>query len=316
MCKYCEKMDMVKALDFAIRDCELQNKNNGYSSGYLIDGKEYLNYLSENSWEKFKGEMSDEHIGQYIEGGGNELDKRNSRWGMLPPKMASFGSSSRMIYNLSKDTPGFVFEKQMPTHVGHDANLDGYLLNDNFAIFVEAKCREIYSSHANLDISNAYKDVYDYIHDKKKSFRYVSNESKEQDHFKCTFKFGDEIIHHFDVKQLICHFLGITAALIDNKIESNSIKFIYLIFNPNYNTDFSNDAIKNYENKLKVQYDETIIEIEKFGDMKWLFECIMNYQISRLRPSKVCYTFDFKLMDQEEYKNYLSEISSHTLLQS
>lgn len=151
---------------------------------------------------------------------------------------------------------------------------------------------------------------------KKKSFRYVSNESKEQDHFKCTFKFGDEIIHHFDVKQLICHFLGITAALIDNKIESNSIKFIYLIFNPNYNTDFSNDAIKNYENKLKVQYDETIKEIEKFGDMKWLFECIMNYQISRLRPSKVCYTFDFKLMDQEEYKNYLSEISSHTLLQS
>ena len=79
-----------------------------------------------------------------------------------------------MIYNLSKDTPGFVFEKQMPTYVGHDANLDGYLLSDNTAIFVEAKCREIYASHTNLDISNAYKDVYDYIHKKRIEFQLCS----------------------------------------------------------------------------------------------------------------------------------------------
>ncbi len=122
MCNYCEKMDRAKALDFAIRDFELQNKNNRYSSGYRIDGREYWNYMSKNSWNNFKGEMSDEHISQYVEGGGNELDERNSRWGMLPPKMASFGSSSRMIYNLSKEIPGFVFEKIMYTYVGGNAN--------------------------------------------------------------------------------------------------------------------------------------------------------------------------------------------------
>ncbi len=301
-------MDLAKALDFAIRDREIQNKNNAYSSGYIIDGREYWNYLSEYSWKKFKGEMSDEHISQYNEGGGNELDERDSRWGMLPPKMASFGSSSRMIYNLSKDTPRFVFEMQMPTYVGHDANLDGYLLSDNTAIFVEAKCREIYASHTNLDISNAYKDVYDYIHKKESSFNYVPKENKEQGHFKCTFKFGNEDIKHFDIKQLTCHFLGITAALIDNKdskIASNTIKFIYLIFNPDYNTDFSHDAIKKYKKKLKDQYDETIKEINKFGDMEWLFNSIMEYQSKRLNRQIVKYNFDFYLTDQVKYQNYL-----------
>lgn len=308
MCNYCEKIDMAKALDFAIRDCELQNRNNEYSSCYLIDGREYWNYMSNESWERFKYAMTEEHRKEYEDAKGGELDPRNSRWGMLPPKMASFGSSSRMIYNLSKDTPGFVFEKQMPTHVGHDANLDGHLLNDNTAVFVEAKCREIYSSHTNLDISDDYLKVYNYLREKNSKFSFDENESKEQKHFKCTFRYDDTVIKHFDLKQLICHFLGITAALINNEIKTNNIKFIYLLFNPRSDADFSNGAIKHYEQELKDQYDETIKEIEKFGDMKWLFECIMNYQISRLRPSKVCYSFDFKLMDQKEYQNYLAEI--------
>ena len=324
MCNYCEKMDMAKALDFAIRDFELQNKNNRYSSGYRIDGREYWNYMSENSWKKFKGEMSDEHISQYVEGGGNELDERNSRWGMLPPKMASFGSSSRMIYNWSIKSPGFVFEKQMPTYVGHDANLDGYLLNDDTAIFVEAKCREIYSSHANLDINEVYKNVYNYIHGKNPKFGFDEEQSKEQNYFKCTFHYDDKVIKHFDIKQLICHFLGITADLINdkNELKTNTIKFIYLIFNPNYNTDFSHDAIKKYEKKLKHQYDETIKEIEKFGDMKWLFDSIMEFQVNENKKLKLTnenlklpnYSFRFKLMDQEKYEKYLAMISCQTPL--
>ncbi len=325
MCKYCAKMNLAKALDFAIRDCEIQNKNNAYSSGYIIDGREYWNYLSENSWKKFKDEMSDKHIIQYIEGGGNELDERNSRWGVLPPKMASFGSSSRMIYCLSKDMPGFVFEKQMPTYVGHDANLDGYLLSDNTAIFVEAKCREIYSSHANLDINEVYKNVYNYIQEKNPKFGFDEEKCKEQNCFKCTFHYDDKVIKHFDIKQLICHFLGITAALIDNKdskIASNTIKFIYLIFNPNYNTDFSHDAIKKYEKKLKDQYNESIKEIDKFGNMKWLFNSIMEFQVNENKKLKLTnenlklpnYSFSFELMDQEKYKNYLEKISCQTPL--
>lgn len=324
MCNYCEKMNLAKALDFAIRDCEIQNKNNAYSSGYIIDGREYCNYLSENSWKKFKDEMSDKHIIQYIEGGGNELDERNSRWGMLPPKMASFGSSSRMIYNLSKEIPGFVFEKIMYTYVGGNANLDGYLLLDNTAVFVEAKCSEIYDTHTLFDISNVYAEVYNYLRNKNKSFDYKPKGSKKQNYFKCTFQYDGNDIKYFDLKQLICHFLGISAALINNKIESNTIKFIYLIFNPNYNTDFSHDAIKKYEKKLKNQYVEAIKEIEKFGDMKWLFDSIMEFQINENKKLKLTnenlklpnYSFRFELMDQEKYEKYLAMISCQTPLHS
>lgn len=331
MCNYCEKMDIAKALDFAIRDYELNNMIIGPSDvPYIIkteNGKrEYWNYMSNDSWESFKEHaMTIEHRNNYKDAKGGELDPRNSRWGMLPPKMASFGSSSRMIYCLSKDMPGFVFEKQMPTYVGHDANLDGYLLSDNTAIFVEAKCREIYSSHANLDINEVYKNVYNYIHEKNPKFGFDEEKSKEQNCFKCTFHYDDKVIKHFDIKQLICHFLGITAALIDNKdnkIASNTIKFIYLIFNPNYNTDFSHDAIKKYEKKLKDQYNESIKEIDKFGNMKWLFNSIMEFQVNENKKLKLTnenlklpnYSFSFELMDQEKYKNYLEKISCQTPL--
>lgn len=327
MCNYCEKMDIAKALDFAIRDFELQNKNNRYSSGYRIDGREYWNYMSNESWESFKEHaMTKEHRNNYKDAKGGELDPRNSRWGMLPPKMASFGSSSRMIYNWSKKSPRFVFEKQMPTYVGHDANLDGYLLNDDTVIFVEAKCREIYSSHANLDINEVYRNVYNYIHEKNPKFGFDEEQSKEQNYFKCTFHYDDKVIKHFDIKQLICHFLGISADLINdkNELKTNTIKFIYLIFNPNYNTDFSHDAIKKYEKKLKNQYVEAIKEIEKFGDMKWLFDSIMEFQINENKKLKLTnenlklpnYSFRFELMDQEKYEKYLAMISCQTPLHS
>lgn len=311
MCKYCEKMNMAKALDFAIRDYELNKKIISPTDVHFIikeENRDYWNYMSNKSWEKHVRAMLPEHFYQYKKADGGELFEKNSRWGLLPPKMASFGSSSRMIYNLSKDTPEFVFEKQMPTHVGHDANLDGFLLCNNTAIFVEAKCREIYSSHTNLVINEVYKNVYNYIHKKNPKFGFDEEKSKEQNCFKCTFHYEDKVVKHFDLKQLICHFLGITAALIDNKdskIASNTIKFIYLIFNPIFNTDFSHDAIKKYEKKLKDQYDETIKEIKRFGDMKWLFDSIMEYQSKRMNRQMVNYNFDFYLTDQVKYQNYL-----------
>lgn len=317
MNNYCENMDIAKALDFAIRDYELLSKSNGYSPGYFINKqREYWNYLSKDSWEAFMKAMTSEHKKQYLDGGGGELDERNSRWGILPPKMASFGSSSRMIYMYSKDTPGFMFEKQMPTHVGHDANLDGYLLHDNKAVFVEAKCREIYASHTNLDISNVYKEVYDYLHEKEQSFSYIKTNGKDPNYFKCTFHYDNLIIKHFDIKQLICHFLGITADLIKNKHAHNNVVFVYFIFNPEINTDFSNPAIFSYGDQIKTQYEETIAEIAKFGDMKWLFDSIMRYQTNNLKLPIANYSFDFKLADQDEYKKYLIEISAQKLLRS
>ena len=47
-------------------------------------------------------------------------------------------------------------------------------------------------------------------------------------------------------------------------------------------------------------------KIERFGDMKWLFETIMEYQSEHLELTKVDYSFDFKLVDQN---NYIDELN-------
>ena len=150
------------ALDYAIRDYELKHLDKiGY--GYEIPAMpSRLNYLSNDSWKSFLKEMSPIHKAQFLDGDGGELKEKKGRYGIYPPKMASFGSSSRFIYNLSKNIDNFCFEKALPTRVGHTANLDGYLKKD-IDIFVEAKCREIYASHKKTKVNDVYKKVYEHI---------------------------------------------------------------------------------------------------------------------------------------------------------
>ena len=165
--QYKASIDKATALDFAIRDGQEE-----FDYGYKISGKSpYNNYLSNDDWKRFLDSMSPLHLAQYNDADGGELKEKSGRWG-IPPKMASFGSSSRLIYECSKSIPGFCFEKQLPTRVGHTANLDGYLRSRESDVFVEAKCREIYSTHLNQKISLAYRDVYEYIKSKNPGFSY------------------------------------------------------------------------------------------------------------------------------------------------
>ena len=290
--------NLVKALDYAIRNFE--NTNFNIESGYDIHGKDkYWNYLSNKTWSAFLAEMSKLHQAQYKDGDGGELEEKNSRYGKVPPKMASFGSSSRFIFLQSKDIPNFSFEKKCPTQVGQrPANLDGYLEKGNTIYCVEAKCREIYYSHKKIEVSTIYEDVYNEISRLYDSFRIT----KDIKHCKYTFKFGEKELVHFDIKQLICHFLGITADILKNQRRGVSIRFIYLIFNPNTDTLFTKE-IERYKEKIFIQYDETIKEIERFGDMKWLFDSIMKYQIENLKLPGIDYCFDFELADQNSYRD-------------
>jgi hypothetical protein len=108
-------------------------------------------------------------------------------------------------------------------------------------------------------------------------------------------------ISHFDVKQLICHFLGICANILENHANAN-VRFIYLIFNPNFDTDFSNQNIAKFQSKIQEEYKETLAEISSFGDFKWLFDAVMNYQSEHLGLPKPQYNFEFELHDQVSYK--------------
>ena len=297
--QYKPSIDKATALDFAIRDGQ---KEFGYGYGYEISGKsQYNNYLSNDTWKRFIDSMSPLHYAQYNDADGGELIEKKGRWGLNPPKMASFGSSSRLIYECSKSIPGFCFEKQLPTRVGHTANLDGYLSCLEEDVFVEAKCREIYSSHLNQKISLVYKDVYEYIKSVNSRFSYEDTPIEDEpDYMACSFLMNDKYISHFDVKQLICHFLGICANILENRANAN-VRFIYLIFNPFFDTDFSNSNIQKFESKIKEEYNETKAEAREFGDFKWLFDAVMSYQSTHLDLPKPQYNFEFALLDQKSY---------------
>ena len=71
-------------------------------------------------------EMSEDHRKQYEEGDGGEINEKSGRWGTYPPKMACYGSSSRIIYTLLRGVANIEFEKKFATLVGHTANLDAY----------------------------------------------------------------------------------------------------------------------------------------------------------------------------------------------
>lgn len=304
MCEYNKIDSLEKALDYAIRDFELKDRDISIECGYKIEKekKTYWNYLSNDAWGIFKDNMKPIHQCQFEDADGGEMKEKKGRWGIYPPKMASFGSSSRFLYNVSKDIEEFQFEKQLPTRVGHSANLDGYTMRGDVDVFVEAKCREIYSSHKTVEISNVYEEIYKELHESYPKFSFKNNGKEDDEHFNCTFKFNGKEIIHFDIKQLICHFLAISANLLENEHANKKIKFVYLIFNPECNTCFENEKISSYRKRIIERRNKTIDEIGKF-DMKLLFESIFEIQAKRLGlEGKKYSSFDFCIAEQKDYK--------------
>lgn len=309
MCEYDEKIDREKALDYAIRDCEWKKFH--VESGYKIGNKPpYWNYLSNGAWEKFKDSMKKVHRRQFEDADGGELKEKKGRWGTCPPKMASFGSSSRFLYNISKDIIGFQFEKLLPTRVGGTANLDGYIMRGDVDVFVEAKCREIYGSHKTVEISNVYEEIYKELHESYPEFSFknngrpIKNGKEDNEHFNCTFKFNGEEIIHFDIKQLICHFLAISANILENENANKNIKFIYLIFNPD--EVIEQVEKESYKKQIIEIYGDTKKEITDYFNMKELFASVFKIQAKRFGLEGKKYSlFEFHLVDQDKYKKII-----------
>ena len=312
MCENIKIDSREKALDYAIRDYELKNKDKFAKSGYTIkkEKKTYWNYLSNDAWEEFKGKMKKAHLCQFEDADGGEMKEKKGRYGINPPKMASFGSSSRFLYNISKDIEGFQFEKLLPTRVGHSANLDGYITRGDGDVFVEAKCREIYSSHKTIEVSNVYEEIYKELQELYPKFSFknngrpIKNGKEDNEHFNCTFKFKGKEIIHFDIKQLICHFLAISANILENENANKNIKFIYLIFNPN--EVIEQVEKESYKKQIIEIYGDTIKEIPDYFDMERLFKSIFEIQAKRLGLEREKYSlFKFHLVDQDKYKEII-----------
>ena len=287
-------MNLNKQLDAAIKKSENGSEEEVYET---IEGKAYENYMSNEKWEAFLKEMNKEHRIAYVQGYGNEISEKRGRYGIYPPKMASYGSSSRMIYKLLKTVEGIHFEKQLPTKVGGTANLDGYLQRGETEIFIEAKCREIYTKHANIDIKKVYNEVFkDIASNNAFQLSYEVKEAKTG-YLNYSFSYGKTPIERFDIKQLICHFLGIAANYIENKSAKSKICFIYLIYNP---TDFN-------INELDKVYERTIKEIKLFK-MNDLFNAIFNYQKKALNRDTKAPEFEFEIADQSTIEKIINSV--------
>ena len=283
-------MNLQHKLDYAIRDKDRKH----YGEGYIISKSKlaYDRYMSNAGWEIYLAEMSEDHRIQYEKGDGGELNEKRGRWGIYPPKMACYGSSSRIIYTLLRGVANIEFEKKFATLVGHTANLDAYLQTGYTDIFLEAKCREIYASHTKIDIGDVYKPVYEYIKQCNKKFGYSVEPSKTNNKFKCSFYYDGKQIIRFDIKQLICHFLAIVANYLkplNGKDAMANIRFVYFIYNPN---ELGNKTLKSV-------YDNTINEIDKNGVIE-LFKAVFEYQKKKLNIEKEMPIFEFVLANQND----------------
>ena len=289
-------MSILKEFDLAIANVE------NIPRGFVTSKGNYDSYMSNAAWDAYLKDMSDEHRSQFEDGSGGELKEKNDR----PPKMASFASSSRMAYQLSKDIPNFVFEKQLSTEIGGTANLDGYWEGNGRYIFVEAKCREPYSHKSPETIRQNYKPLYGYL------------QSKLPDMFSCTmedipgtrdmrvefFCNGKEIIY-FDMKQMLCHLLGVANRMLLDKAFDTPIQFLYLLYNP-IDLALSEKAQK----EILSIYHTTCESVTRY-DFRQIFACIVDFLIAKKvyiatksDVEKLKHNFAFFLCDQNNYLKF------------
>ncbi len=281
------------ALDCAVRDF------NKMSGGYLINDIVYCNYMTNQDWNVFYQNIDESHKKQFEDGAGGELKEGN-----YPPKMASFGSSSRLIYELSHNIEGFSFEEKLDTRVGGIAHLDGCLKRGMTYVYIEAKMREIYGgSHETESIKAAYLDVYRWIRECcPKAFNFSSKKDNTKDGYsKVTFTINNKPVKFFDLKQLICHFLGITYDIAKHHITGIKVKFLYLLYNP-----MKIEITSPYKTKILDRYNDvkTFIE-DNTGVFNLIFQAILSYQIEKHHLNKSDIQFEMQLVDQTNYNEAL-----------
>lgn len=275
---------------------------------YVHNGREYYNYLDNASWQEFINEMKTLYYPiyeNYKNGSGDELGIK--KVGKYPPKMASYGSSSRMIYLLSRDIPNFCFEKKLYTTVGGTDNMDGYLNKNGTDYYIEAKCQEPYYSH-QFTIDRKYEQLYRYLDkceglDLKCSIDIIDNKWMN-----VHFSTSQRAIDHFDIKQMICHLLGIATDKIEAPTEDKN-QFLYLLYNPTK----INIIDAPQKKTLLALYEQEVAECDSipFAEM---FNVIVDYLLANknVKPSaavdaeQLKKSFTFKKCDQTTFLETLN----------
>ena len=296
-------MTVKESFDKAIKKSLGGKENEYYSSDRVLPEKYYM-YYPKDKWDKYLEDMSPDDRNAYNNGGGKELEERCNDAGIwMPPKMASYASSSRFVYDLLKGTD-VIFEQKLPTSVPHStSNMDAFYLSRN--IFIEAKCHEIYDSP-----SPKYKIAFNRFYNMlaaRTGFSYQS--TAEINDSEIYFFLDDTPVIQFDLKQIIAHTLGIAnACRLGVKIGKQRIKLnldsrislIYLLFNPKSLRIYLSDAEWT---EIQSCYSSEINFIkDNLGFFRQMFEVSLEYVgFTPTMAIELAERYDFKLADQNNY---------------
>ncbi len=209
------------------------------SFGYETNDRKYDNYYTFNSFEAFKADMKEGYPQHYKKYGSEITPKGNE-----PPHMASVGSSSRFCYLALRDVAGVEFEKECPIFANAVPHLDAYISQEYCNVFIEAKCHEFFNP-VKIKMENSYLNYFE-----KNGFflEILSNKIDGKKQFTAPLSlFGiDKESSHFDVKQFICHLLGIAE-----NIGEKPAKLVYLFFIPDVEDEQTKKEIKEFFDQLQ-----------------------------------------------------------------
>ena len=249
-------------------------------------------YCTETEWTQFYNEMKDSYpdaFRQYSEGDGGELTAKNGR----PPKMASYASSSRMIYLLSRENTGFVFEKKLSTTVGGIANLDGYLETQSRQFLVEAKCREPYGHGAAVSVSEKYRTYYEHLNRSCPGGLSCEMQTEKDGRMRVEYRLHGHPISGFDMKQMLCHLLGAATGLLEGTLPPKPIEFLYLLYDPSFLP-----LQEREKERIMAAYHRHCLEAAAV-DFEAVFACTLDFLAGK--PVEREYVFRFTPCDQRQY---------------
>lgn len=197
---------------------------NGNSNNVYYDF-DYLKALLEDMRTKGKGEAIIKKFTKELQPG------ENGKF-----KMCSVASSARLAYLHFKDTSNMEFEANLPIDLKDkkrkpSAQPDAYT-KEGKRIFYECKCHEIFDSHSSEKLSVRYKEVV------KKYFGVscdVDGDTLALTQAELGIG-GKDLIYkmHFNVKQLLCHLMGIA----ENKEKKEPAELRYVFFIPSSADEF------------------------------------------------------------------------------
>lgn len=308
-----------KAFDKALK----LSKDGKLTDVYVMgDGRKYEAYCTNKQWAKYLKDMEDNYNtahGQFEKGDGAELMEKKAWSGkMMPPKMASYASSSRFIYEESRNLrDAFEFECKLPiAFSGYrgeaKASLDGYIMSKR--IFVEAKCHEFYY-RPSTEFKSAYESFYEYLKDKTGGlFDYYTIKGNKKDYVR--FKWDGKTIESLDLKQLLCHMLGIAKKALQEDCSEVST-LLYLVYKPEEKmlrfvpTEEERSGIIKYWEIEKKEANNVDFPLLYGHIVRFIHDEKKDWQKERKysdRVDEIASAFQFEFCDQNRYREIISSV--------